>query len=346
MSLDRHLQRLWYGAFSPWLILLVPLSWLFAAIVALRRALFRWGLLRSYRLDVPVIVIGNITVGGTGKTPFTIWLATQLAASGRKVGIILRGYGGRATTWPQRVTRASAWEEVGDEAVLLARRTDAIVVAGPDRVADAQLAKELGAEIILSDDGLQHYRLQRRCEIVVVDGRRGLGNGRLLPAGPLREPIARLSRAELQVTTQRGEDSQRAIASGVPGVTARSRLGSAVNLVTGEVRSLASFAGAPVHAIAAIGHPEAFFEALQRAGLDVRGHAYPDHERLTRELIVFAQDPAVLMTEKDAVKCMAIADRRHWVVPLEVTLSDEDMKVVETLIGSMLGPSRGEIDGY
>lgn len=337
MSLDRRLQRLWYGAFRPSLILLVPLSWLFAAVVALRRAGFRWGVLRSYRLDVPVIVIGNITVGGTGKTPFTIWLASRLAARGHKVGIILRGYGGRATTWPLRVTRESAWEEVGDEAVLLARRTDAIVIAGPDRVADALLAKELGAEVILSDDGLQHYRLQRQVEIVVIDGHRALGNGRLLPAGPLRESSARLASVDLQVITQRGEEPARAATNTVPSITAISRVVAAVNLVNGEVRPLASFADARVHAIAAIGHPEAFFESLQRAGLDVQGHAYPDHERLTREHIVFASDAPVLMTEKDAVKCTAIADQRHWVVPLEVALSDEDMKVVETLIEQTLG---------
>lgn len=332
MALDRHLQRIWYGAASPWLTLLVPLSWLFAAIVALRRALFQWGVLRSHRVDVPVIVIGNITVGGTGKTPFTIWLATRLATSGRKVAIILRGYGGRATSWPQRVTPDTAWEEVGDEAVLLARRTNAIVVAGPDRVADAQYAKELGAEVVLSDDGLQHYRLRREVEIAVVDGRRGLGNGRLLPAGPLREPAARLALAHLHVITQREVGSARTPAKAVPTVTAISRVNSAVNLVSGEVRPLSSFVSMRVHAVAAIGHPEAFFEALERAGLDVEGHAYRDHERLTHDHIMFADDAAVLMTEKDAVKCSAIADQRHWVVPLEVDLSDADTELVDALL--------------
>lgn len=333
MSFDRHLQRLWYGAFRPWLIPLLPLSWLFAAVTTFRRGLFRLGVLRSYRIEVPVIVIGNITVGGTGKTPLTIWLANRLAASGRKVGIILRGYGGGATSWPQRATPESDWKEVGDEAALLARRTNAIVVAGPDRVADARLAKALGAQVILSDDGLQHYRLRRDLEILVVDGERALGNGRLLPAGPLREPRSRLATVDLHVITQRGEGASRArIQTGVPTVVAVPKLGTAVNLASGEVRTLANFADAPVHAIAAVGHPESFFAALRRFGLTVRGHAYADHAVLAGEHIDFADDAPVLMTEKDAVKCSALADRRHWVVPLEIALSDEDENIVATLI--------------
>src|SRR5690606_27902555 len=337
MSLDRHLQRLWYGAFRPSLIPLLPLSWLFAGVVAFRRRMFRLGVLRSYRVDVPVIVIGNITVGGTGKTPFTIWLANRLAASGRKVGIVLRGYGGRATSWPRQATPESDWEEVGDEAVLLARRTNAIVVVGPDRVADARLATALGAQVILSDDGLQHYSWRRDLEIVVIDGERGLGNGRLLPAGPLREPSSRLATVDLHVITRRGEGTPRATkSSDVPTVMAVPKFGTAVNLASGEVRALATFADAPVHAIAAVGHPESFFEALRRIGLTVRGHAYADHASLAREHIDFGDAP-VLMTEKDAVKCSAIADRRHWTVPLEIALNDEDENVVATLIERTLG---------
>ncbi len=333
MSLDRRLQRLWYGAFRPSLIPLLPLSWLFGAVTALRRVLFRAGVLRSDRIDVPVIVVGNITVGGTGKTPFTIWLADRLVADGRKVGIVLRGYGGTSTTWPRHVTRETPWEEVGDEAALLARRTAAIVVAGPDRVAAARLAKALGAEIILADDGLQHYRLRRDLEVVVLDHHRALGNGRLLPAGPLREPQSRLATVDLHVMTHRGEGSSvSADTNEIPSVTAISRVAMAVNMTNGESCPLASFAGAPVHGVAAIGHPEAFFEALRREGLIVQAHPYPDHARLTREHIVFPDGAPVLMTEKDAVKCSAIADRRHFAVPLEVTLCAEDVKVVMALI--------------
>ena len=181
--LDAFFQRLWYERAARWLsILLLPLSWVFGAVVALRRWAYRSGLLTSHRAGRPVVVVGNISVGGAGKTPLTIWLASQLAARGVRVGIILRGYGGRADQWPREVTSATPVIDVGDEAVLLARRTSAIVIAGPDRVADAQRAIARGAQIVLSDDGLQHYRLTRDCEIAVVDAQRGLGNGRLLPA--------------------------------------------------------------------------------------------------------------------------------------------------------------------
>lgn len=333
MSLDRRLQRLWYGGFHPALLILVPLSWLFAALSGLRRTLFRLGVLRSHRIDAPVIVIGNITVGGTGKTPFTIWLAERLSSRGVRVGIILRGYGGSAATWPQRVTRETPWQEVGDEACLLAQRTDAIVVAGPDRVADAKLARELGALVILSDDGLQHYRLRRDLEIVVIDGDRVLGNGRLLPAGPLREPESRLRSVHLLVVSRRAAGWSAAMgAEGTPSVNAWARIDIAVNLLTREVRPLESFSGTSVHAIAAIGHPEAFFGALQSAGLDVRAHPHADHASLAREHIDFPDDFPVLMTEKDAVKCGAIADERHWAVPLEVSLNDADTKTVMALV--------------
>ncbi len=208
--MDAFLQRVWYERRSQWFsLLLLPLSWLFAVIVALRRAAYRSGLAQSFRVSRPVIVVGNITVGGTGKTPMTIWLAEQLSARGLRVGIVLRGYGGTSTQWPRDVTNAdTSAEEVGDEAVLLARRTGALVVAGPDRVAAAKRAIERGAQVVLCDDGLQHYRLARDLEIAVIDERRGLGNGRLLPSGPLREPASRLDSVDLKVLTRRSSRSR------------------------------------------------------------------------------------------------------------------------------------------
>jgi tetraacyldisaccharide 4'-kinase len=204
VSADSFLQRVWYDREAQWLsFALLPLSWLFGFVVACRRAAYRFGLLRRVRVARPVVVIGNVTVGGTGKTPFAIWLAAQLQAKGMRVGIVLRGYGGSSAQWPRDVRSDTAPEEVGDEAVLLAQRTGAIVVAGPDRVAAAHRAIECGAEIVLSDDGLQHYRLARDREIVVIDGRRGVGNRQLLPAGPLREPVSRLAQADLRVVSWR-----------------------------------------------------------------------------------------------------------------------------------------------
>lgn len=339
-SADSFLQRLWYDRQAQWLsLLLLPLSWLFHLIVAVRRALYRTGLLRSVRLARPVIVVGNITVGGTGKTPFTIWLATQLQTRGLKVGIVLRGYGGRSTHWPREVTAETSWEEVGDEAVLLAYRTAAIVVAGPDRVADAQRAIERGADIVLSDDGLQHYRLARDCEIAVIDERRGLGNGRLLPAGPLREPCARLSEVDLRVITRRGGLVN--TATSIPdAVTVTPRLLDAASIATGERRPLASFRGAMPHAVAAIGHPQAFFDDLAAADLTVRARALPDHARLTSADISFTDDADVLMTEKDAVKCRAIADQRHWAVRMDIEMSSRDAAAVSAMIDRLVGSRR------
>ena len=333
------MQRVWYDGAAPWLSwLLLPLSWLFRGIAGARRAAYRRGWLSSVRVARPVIVVGNITVGGTGKTPFTIWLAQRLQARGLRVGIVLRGYGGTSAHWPRQVTARTAWEEVGDEAVLLAQRTGAIVIAGPDRVADAQRAIELGADVVLSDDGLQHYRLSRDCEVAVIDAERGLGNARLLPAGPLREPAARLSAVDLQVLrgpAQSARAQQRA--GGAQRVHVTSTLGEAVSLATGERRQVEAFAGAPVHAVAAIGHPAAFFASLAALGLDVQGRALADHARLTRADISFDDDRPVLMTEKDAVKCRAIADERHWAVRMDVHMSAADEAAVSGIVARVVG---------
>ena len=338
MSADRYLQRVWYGEQRIVALLLLPLSWLFRLVVALRRLGFRSRLLRSYRVAKPVVVIGNITVGGTGKTPFTSWLADQLEERSVRVGIILRGYGGNSREWPRHVTTATPWAEVGDEAALYARRTSAIVVAGPDRVADARLAISMGAQIVLSDDGLQHYRLKRDAEILVIDAQRGIGNARLLPAGPLREPRARLTSVDLQVVTRRAPDGTEAVAYGTSmAIVASASLTHARSLLSGETQELSAFATRPVHAVAAIGNPEAFFHSLRRSGLDVLEHAYPDHAALRRAQIAFADGLPVLMTEKDAVKCIAIADERHWAVPLRLHVSDADVAIVSKLLDRVLG---------
>ena len=351
---DSFFQRLWYDRAVPWLsLLLLPLAWLFGALVGARRLLFRVGVLRVHRVARPVIVVGNITVGGTGKTPFTIWLAERLRARGLRVGIVLRGYGGRSTRSPQRVHRDSDWQEVGDEAVLLARRTSAIVVACADRVSAARRAIEAGAQVVLSDDGLQHYRLGRDCEIAVIDARRGLGNGRLLPAGPLREPRGRLARVDLTVCTRREAPvpaptatrrtpappetgPSRGAATGSGAIHATPKLLDAVAVLDGERRSLESFRGMRVHAVAGIGHPQAFFDALVSMGLQVHGRALPDHARLTPADIAFPDDAPVLMTEKDAVKCRPFADRRHWAVRMELEVTSEDAAAVTALLDRVL----------
>lgn len=332
-SADSFLQRVWYGSPAHWFsLLLLPCSWLFRIVVALRRWGYRAGVLRRWRVARPVVVVGNITVGGTGKTPFTIWLAEQLAARGVRVGIVLRGYGGQGTQWPHEVRADTSWEEVGDEAKLLAARTGAIVVAGPDRVADARRAIDLGAQVVLSDDGLQHYRLGRDCEIAVIDAQRGFGNGRCLPAGPLREPPHRLREASMIVLTRRQGSRAASLAGLGDPVSVEMRLGDAISLTSGERRPLSSFAGAPVHAVAGIGNPQAFFDALTAAGLSVRAHALPDHARLSAQDIAFPDDSTVLMTEKDAVKCGGFVDARHWAVRLDIAISAADAARVQALL--------------
>lgn len=337
VSSDARLQQVWYARQPLWLfILLMPLSALFAALVWLRRVAFERGWRASVRLPRPVIVVGNITVGGTGKTPFVIWLAQYLQSKGWRIGIVLRGYGGQSTSWPREVAADTPCAEVGDEAVLLAQRTQAIVVAGPDRVAAARRAIELGAEFVISDDGLQHYRLARDAEIVVMDEQRGAGNGWMLPAGPLREPQSRLKLVDMIVRSRRMPKTARVDA---PGVVATSRITQAVSLVDGSVRPLASFESTPVHAVAGIGNPEAFFSALRAAGLTVDSRALPDHAPLTAAAIDFNDAAPVLMTQKDAVKCRGIADERHWAVVLDLEVEEGASASIDLIVKRLLHPA-------
>lgn len=338
--MDAFLQGVWYERRSQWFsLLLLPLSCLFAAVAGVRRAAYRRGWSQSFRVSRPVIVVGNITVGGTGKTPMTIWLAEQLQARGLRVGIVLRGYGGTATQWPRDVTNETSAEDVGDEAVLLAQRTGALVVAGPDRVAAAKRAIERGAEVVVCDDGLQHYRLARDLEFAVIDEQRGLGNRRLLPAGPLREPAGRLDSVDLKVLTRRSQKTD-GLSPWPNAVVAAPVLGEAVSLATGERRSLQSFAGARVHAIAGIGNPQAFFDALLALGLTIEPHPLPDHARLTSADISFPDGAPVLMTEKDAVKCRPGADAVRvancWAVRLDIAMTEADARTIHRLLDRVL----------
>ncbi len=332
--MDSWLQRIWYGrSWHSWL--LFPLSLIFRCISLVRRLAFRIGLLRSVRVGKPVIIIGNITVGGTGKTPLVIWLARELARRGLKPAVITRGYGGHSSVWPVHVVSDSDPRIVGDEAVLLARRSGALVIAGPDRVADAQAAIALGAEVIVSDDGLQHYRLARDFEVAVIDGERGFGNRLYLPAGPLRESTTRLDRVGAVLVTNRGATAQRRdeLAHWQPfGVRVRVRVAN--SLVTHEERPLTAFAGMAVHAVAAIGNPAAFFAALSEHGMQVAGRALSDHAPITPAALEFGDAAPVFMTEKDAVKCPMSADSRLWSVPieLEVERAEQLLAKIETAI--------------
>ena len=319
---------IWYGR-HPLSTALLPLAWLYGAAARLHRFAYRRGLLRARRLPVPVVVVGNLTVGGTGKTPLVLKLAEVAAARGWHPGILTRGYGGRGKDWPQAVEAASDPGLLGDEPVLLARRGICPVVAGPDRVADGELAiRRFGCDLLLCDDGLQHYRLARDLEIAAIDGERGLGNGRCLPAGPLREPAARLESVDLVI--RKGGTG--------PGHCFRLVPGEAINLRDPSRRlPLAAFRDLRVTAVAGIGNPGRFFAMLRGQGMWVDERPYPDHYPYTAaDMAAWPLGP-VLMTEKDAVKCATFGGADHWCCPVEAV---PDAAFVEAVFG-WLGASPG-----
>lgn len=305
-------------------VLLIPLSWLFGLIVGLRRTLYRTGMLRSHALPVPVVVVGNITVGGSGKTPLVLWLAEFLKEHGWRPAILSRGYRG-AARGPLPVTPGSDPAEAGDEPVLLARRSGCPVWVGSDRVAAARalLAAEPGCDILLCDDGLQHYRLARDLEIAVVDAERRFGNGRLLPAGPLREPVSRLDTVDAVVWNGAAE------------------LQYAMHLVGDRFWNLLNprttvgpdfFQGRLIHAIAGIGNPGRFFAHLRKLGLEGISHAFPDHYTYRPEDLAFEDADAILMTEKDAVKCAAFASEKLWALAVD---ADVDPGLGDAVLGKL-----------
>jgi tetraacyldisaccharide 4'-kinase len=298
--------------------LLWPASLAFRAAVFLRRALYRLRLLPSARVDVPVIVVGNLVVGGSGKTPLALWIAVHLLRAGWSPGIVSRGYGA-AIDAPREVTLTSEASEVGDEPILLARRSGCPVWVGPDRarVIHALREKHPDVDVVVLDDGLQHYRLRRDVEIAVVDAR-GFGNGQLLPAGPLREPVARLRTVGAVIA--HGADKARlaALAPGVPVFGMRLE-GETLHRMTDarDRRPLKALAGRAVHAVAAIGNPNRFFLHLVRAGAKPRLHPFPDHHPLRAEDLDFGDILPVVMTEKDAVKLRGVAQPNWWVLPVQ-----------------------------
>ncbi|HZR36675.1 MAG TPA: tetraacyldisaccharide 4'-kinase [Nevskia sp.] len=323
---NNPLDRIWYSPSAP--SVLRPLASLYgkvAADVARRRKA------GAVQLPAPVIVVGNITVGGTGKTPFVLWLVERLIERGWRPGVISRGYGGCAPQYPLRVSATTdpAWS--GDEPALIARRTEVPVAVAPDRVAAARLLLDAGeADILVTDDGLQHYRLGRDLEICVVDGSRGLGNGQLLPAGPLREPPARLREVDLVVVNGGGWRPE-----GVPALDMQLETTEARPLGGGAPRPLASFAGARVNAVAGIGNPERFFASLRAAGIEVVPHPFPDHHRYTDIDLAFDDRLPLLMTEKDAVKCAALAQPHHWYVPAQARIAAEGAALVQQLLDQL-----------
>lgn len=324
MALIDTLESAWYGnGRAPWWAR--PLSLLYGFVTRTRAALYRAGVLQRMALPVPVVVIGNLTVGGTGKTPLTLAVVHALRQRGYRPGVVSRGYGGSQRD-PLLLGDAPDPAQVGDEPCLI-HASGAPVAIGRDRSSAARLLVNAGCDLVIADDGLQHYRLARDVEICVIDGVRRFGNRRLLPAGPLREPLRRLQRVDLRVNnggiTADGEYAMRLQGS------------EAMSLFDGRHQSLAEFTGTRVHAVAAIGNPQRFFDSLRHAGIEVIEHAFADHHRFVPDDLAFADDLPVLMTDKDAVKCRGFAKAQWWHVPVKAELPDAFYRALIDRIGSI-----------
>jgi tetraacyldisaccharide 4'-kinase len=318
----QSLSHLWFRErFSLWLLPLLPLSWLFRAVAASRRFLYCRGILPSVAPTVPVVVVGNLTVGGSGKTPLTLWLVKSLAERGWHPGIVSRGYGGAGGGAVRAVTPDAAAAVVGDEPLLLARRSGVPVFVGQDRAAaaNALLAVHPECDVLVADDGLQHYRLARRAEIAVFD-RRGAGNGHLLPAGPLREPLCRL--AGMTAVVING-GTARVNPTGTPCFSMF--LAGTCFVALDDPRKTCSavdLRGKSLYALAGIGDPARFYCQLADLGLRFSRHPFPDHRVYSAEDLAFARDGVLLMTEKDAVKCAGLSLSEAWVLPVEARVED------------------------
>lgn len=322
----RGLEQAWYGARAP--LLLQPLALVYRAIVLARRLAFQTGLRSASHPGVPTVVVGNLTVGGAGKTPLVLWLAQRLRERGRRPGIVLRGYGGRQRR-PQLVQPQAEATAVGDEALLLARRAGCPVATGVRRAAAARLLVQAGCDIVIADDGLQHLALQRDLEVVVIDGARGFGNGALLPAGPLREPVSRLRTAEFIVL--HGGDRHHLLTAQARTLHMR-LLPVALRELDGDRPvALEALRGKVVHALAGIGHPQRFFALLRELGATPVEHPRPDHHAPLAADLQSRAGQWIVMTEKDAVKCRALAAGRNDLYYLQVTATLPDADATRLL---------------
>jgi tetraacyldisaccharide 4'-kinase len=304
-------------------LLLLPFSFIFWLITILRQFCYRIAFFKKTQFAVPVIVVGNITVGGTGKTPLVIWLAKQLIEKGYRPGVIIRGYG-VSLKQPKEVLKETTADEVGDEAVLIKAQVDCPVFAFHDRVIAARtLLDHSQCNVIISDDGLQHYALARDVEIAVIDGVRGLGNGFCLPAGPLRELASRLKTVDFVVVNNGNVGNM-----GLMPETSIRQVSNPQSKIP-----LSDLQGEIVHAIAGIGHPQRFFDLLKSLGLTIIEYSYPDHHFFSLTEIDFKDGKKVIMTEKDAVKCATFSDERHWFLPIEVKM--DDVRFLDGVLGKL-----------
>ncbi|MGQ4659417.1 tetraacyldisaccharide 4'-kinase [Lysobacter sp. F6437] len=323
-SRREHQPAYWYGD-APVPLASRLLASVYGAVTSVRRKLYRAGWFRSRHPGVPVVVVGNITAGGAGKTPMTIALVERLRSEGWTPGVASRGYG-RADIGSAVWVEADTPPEIGgDEPVLIARRTGVKLRADRDRAAAAKALAEVGCDIVICDDGLQHYRLKRDIEIEVVDGRRRYGNGQLLPAGPLREMPERGADCDFRVINVASIPGAAGANGGDTGFgewPMRLHADRAMPILGGRPRALETFSGHRVHAVAGIGNPERYFAMLRALGIAVVPHAFADHHRYRASDFEFGSPLPVLMTEKDAVKCAEFATDAFYSVPVRAELPE------------------------
>ena len=316
MNLQQQIQAQWQKR-GIWAWLMSPLALLVCIFAGVKRWAYQSGWFKQTKIAVPVIVVGNISVGGSGKTPLVIYLAKLLLDNGYQPGIICRGYKGKATSWPQAVSEQSCVEQVGDEAVLLAKSTDCPVMAGPIRAQAAQqLTKQGNCDVILSDDGFQHLKLARDIDVVVVDAKRGMGNGWCLPSGPLREQSNALNKAAIIVYHGAKEDTINDYAMHL--------YGGDIETLEGDSILIDKLKNQAIHAVAGIGHPQRFFDALRVLGFKIIEHAFADHHAYTAQELNFKDDYVIITTAKDAVKLAKLnIQSAIYVLPVQAQLSQQ-----------------------
>lgn len=318
--MKQWLVNVWYRR-SLWSYVLFPFSLIYLLVIKVRSLFYRLGFKKVTNFPVPVMVVGNLTVGGTGKTPLVIYLAKLLRDNGFKPGIVTRGYGGNASQYPCVVTQGSSPLEVGDEAILLVTHANCTVVVDPNRVrAVTYLLENHDCNLILSDDGLQHTALGRDIDIVVIDGERRFGNEFCLPAGPLREPLSHLTRASFIIANGKARGGEIAMQL-FPEVI--------YNLKQPEKKlEITSFQNKTVHAIAGIGNPTRFFHQLRELGFVIIEHPFPDHYVYKKQDLQFDDEHHIIMTEKDAVKCRDFANEKIWCLPVQAKLEESFNKLL------------------
>ncbi|CUX96613.1 tetraacyldisaccharide 4'-kinase [Candidatus Doolittlea endobia] len=332
------IARIWFGA-SRLYWLLLPFSWLYGFITVLIRSSYLFGWRKVHHFPLPIVVVGNLTAGGNGKTPMVLWLVTQLQQRGWRVGVVSRGYGGQAARYPLLLNETTTSDQCGDEPLLIWQRTGAPVAVAPRRVeAVAALLYTQPLDVVVTDDGLQHYALGRDIEWVVIDGQRRFGNGWCLPAGPMREWVGRLRTVQAVIVNggeaRPGELPMRLVAS------------AAINLLSGERRALGSLS--PIVAIAGISHPARFFATIRTGGVTpVRMVAFNDHQAYHQQMLdtLVSSEEQLLMTEKDAVKCRAFARTNWWYLPVDAQLLPEAEKALLTPILQAIRRYQSTADG-